>query len=48
MSNQPVCLLKVIKNAKADELSFKQQLIDAKKEIADLKLQIKWLERLYE
>jgi hypothetical protein len=48
MHNEPVSILKLVKNTQANELSVKQQLIDAKKEIDDLKLQIKWLERLYE
>lgn len=48
MHNEPVSILKLVKNTQANELSVKQQLIDAKKEIDDLKLQIKWLERMYE
>ncbi len=38
----------IIEENKTDELSIEQQLIDAKKEIDDLKIQIMWLERSYE
>jgi len=38
----------IIEENKTENLSIEQQLIEAKKEIDDLKIQIQWLERPYE
>jgi hypothetical protein len=38
----------IIEENKTENLSIEQQLLDAKKEIDDLKSQLMWLERPYE
>ena len=38
----------IIEENKTEDLSIEQQLVDAKKEIDDLKMQVMWLERSYE
>lgn len=43
-SNMP----ELTEEQKIDEKSIEQQLLDAQKEIEDLKSQIMWLERSYE
>jgi len=48
MHNEETKMPEIIEENKAEELSIEQQLIDAKKEIDDLKIQIQWLERPYE
>ena len=48
MYNQEIVISELLKSVPASDLTLEQQLIDAKKEIDDLKLHIKWLERAYE
>lgn len=48
MQSEESKMPEIVEENKTDELSIEQQLIDAKKEIDDLKLQIQWLERPYE
>lgn len=38
----------IIEENKTEDLSIEQQLLDAQKEIDDLKSQIMWMERSYE
>jgi len=48
MHSEETNMPEIIEENKAEELSVEQQLVDAKKEIDDLKIQIQWLERAYE
>ena len=48
MHNEESKMPEIIEENKTEILSIEQQLIDAKKEIDDLKIQIQWLERSYE
>jgi len=43
-----IIMPEIIEEHKTEEQSIEQQLVDAHKEIDDLKLQIMWLERSYE
>lgn len=48
MHSEETTMSEIIDENRTDETSIERQLFDAKKEIADLKLQIMWLERSYE
>ena len=48
MHSEENSMQEIIDENKTEELTVEQQLIDANKEIDDLKMQIMWLERSYE
>jgi len=48
MHSEETNMPEVTEENKAEDLSLEQQLLDAQKEIDDLKSQIMWLERSYE